>query len=464
MSLYYPQGALILNVRWEDFGTGDAVLQEVDKMPVLARTLSVEINDYTEADKFSATIDYNSFPFDPRCIRSLGVTICIEDKKGVFVGNSLDLIEPNEENIVFLGFADESSISFDDDAQTIKIEGRDFTSLLIDAKRVNTSFIPLSKPIDKIIEGLLNEQEATKDIEIVNNSGEDLPVLSDVAPDFNPVTAVKNQKRKETYWDIIQNIISRTALIAYIDRDKLIIDKPQNIYRKRNIKQFIYGGNIKNLSFSRKLGRLKDFNVKVLSLNMDSKKVLEAKIPEEATDPNIAGPRVTIPQLDKDGKKIEPPKDADFITFRIPEVTSKEELIKIGESIFEEMSRQQIEGSLKTFEMEIPEELDNISNGYKDTKPVSFNQIRNGSAINVLFSMDETQVINSSSSKAEKVKFLQRRGYPRDVAEAFASSLNRINTPFYVKSVMFELSQEDGFTMDIDFINFIDIDNALLRK
>jgi len=26
--------------------------------------------------------------------------------------------------------------------------------------------------------------------------------------------------------------------------------------------------------------------------------------------------------------------------------------------------------------------------------------------------------------------------------------------PFYVKSVSLELSQEDGFTMDIDFINF----------
>jgi hypothetical protein len=453
-----------LNVRWEDFETGEPVLQEVQKMPVLARTLNVEINDYTEADKFSATIDYNSFPFDPRCIRSLGVTVCMEDRKGVYIGNKLDLIEPNEENIVFLGFADESTIDFDDSRQIVSIEGRDFTSLLIDAKRINTSPIALSKKIDEIISDLIKEQEATKDIIIENRSGEDLPVLSKVAPDFNPATAVKNQKRKETYWDIIQNILSRTALIGYIELDKFIIDKPQNIYRKRQIKQFIYGGNIKNLKFSRKLGRLKDFNVKVLSLNTIEKKVIEAKIPEEATDPDIAGPRVTIPQLDKDGKKIDPPKDADFITFRIPNVGSKEELIKIGESIFEEMSRQQIEGSLSTYEMEIPEELDRIRNGYIETTPVSFNKIRNGSAINILLSLDETRMIRSDSSKAQKVSFLTSRGYPRDIAEAFAQSLNRINTPFYVKSVTFNLDQEDGFEMNIDFINFIDIDNALLRK
>jgi hypothetical protein len=48
------------------------------------------------------------------------------------------------------------------------------------------------------------------------------------------------------------------------------------------------------------------------------------------------------------------------------------------------------------------------------------------------------------------------------VAAAFAQSINRINTPFYVKSAMFKLDQDNGFEMDIDFINFIDIDNALL--
>lgn len=464
MSLYYPQGAIILNVRWEDFGSGDPVLKEVSDLPVLARSLTVDINDYSEADKFTATIDYSSFPFDPRCIRALGVTVAMEDKKKLFLGNSLDLIEPNEDNIVFTGFADESSIEFDDDRQIIKIEGRDFTSVFIDTKRLKTDPLPLTKPIDEIIQFLINEQAATIAIKIENRTGEILPILADVAPDFNPTTTVKNQKRKETYWDVIQNILSRTALIGFIELDKFIIDKPQNIYSEKNFKQFIYGGNVKNLSFSRKMGRLKDFNVKVLSLDLSGKKVINAKIPEEATDPNIAGPRVTIPQLDKDGKAIVPAKDADFISFRIPNVTTKDALIKIGESIFSEMSRQQIEGSLKTFEMEIPEELETLVGGNAETKVISFNKVRNGSAVNIYFSLEERKLINSGSSDADKVNYLVNRGYPREVANAFASSLNRINTPFYVKSVSFMMDQEDGFTMDIDFINFIDIDNATLRK
>ena len=67
-----------------------------------------------------------------------------------------------------------------------------------------------------------------------------------------------------------------------------------------------------------------------------------AKIPSTDVlypfNPNIKAPRVTIPQLDKDGKKIDPPKDADFMTFTVKDVTNKEQLIKIGESIFEELS------------------------------------------------------------------------------------------------------------------------------
>jgi hypothetical protein len=461
MSIYYPQGAVILRVTWEDFGTKLAVLNKVQDIPVSCRNLKVERNDYTEADTFTATIDYKSFPFDPRCIRACGITVCVENRKKVFnQDNSLSIIEPSADNIIFLGFSDEGSIEFDDDTRTVQLEGRDYTSLFIDQKRVNTDPIPLSKPVDQLIQDLINEQEATKNISVVNRTGSDLPTLAQLAPDFNPVTSVKNQKRKETYWDIMQDILSRLGLVGFIELDKFIITKPQNIYEKKEIKQFIYGGNIKTLSFKRKLGRAKNYNVKVRSFNAIDKRIEEALIPEEATDPtfvaNFGNTRITTPQLDKDGKKIDPPKDADFYTFSVKDIGSKEQLIKIGESIYEELSRQQIEGKFQTFEMEIPEELDT------GTSPIKFSKIRCGTAIRVYLSQDELGEISSDSPSSQKKAFLMRRGYPKELAEAFSESLNRINTAFYTKSVTFTLDQEDGFSMDIEFINFIDLDSAMV--
>jgi len=463
MALYYPQGAVILRVTWEDFGSNAEVLQDVKVMPVSCRNLSVERKGYEEADKFSARIDYKAFPFDPRCIRSCGITVCIEDRKKIFnQSNSLSLIEPSEDNIIFQGFADESSMEFDDETRSIVIDGRDFTGLFIDQKRLNTSPIPLSKPIDQIIQDLILEQRATEEIVVENRTGEPLPVLAKLAPDFNPVTSVKNQKRKETYWDIIQDILGRVGLVGFIEIDKFIISKPQNIYEKKEIKQFIYGGNVKNIKFTRKLGRSKNYNVKVSSFNSLDKRVEEAKIPEEATDPNFiqnfGNTVVTVPQLDKDGKKIEPPKTADYMTFLVKDITDKEQLIKIGESVYEEMSRQQIEGTLTTFEMEIPEETDN------GTSPIKFSKLRNGTAIKVFFDQSEIEELRSNASKEEKRNFLIKRGYPIDVASAFAESLDRINTAFYTRSVRFELDQEDGFTMTLDFINFIDLDSNLLGR
>jgi len=462
MSLYYPQGAVILRVTWEDFGTGAAALQEVQDIPISCRSLTVERNDYSEADTFKATIDYKAFPFDPRCIRACGVTICMEDRKKVFNSdNSLNIIEPSADNTVFLGFADEGSINCDDDTRTVTLEGRDYTALLVDTKRVNSDPIPLSSPIEEIIQELISELKSTKDIEVVNRTGESpLPTPSKLGKDFNATTAVKNQKRRETYWDIIQDIVSRVGLVGFIELDKFIITKPQNIYEKKEIKQFIYGANVKNFSLSRKLGRSKNFNVKVRSLNLRYKRVEEAMIPEEATDEkfvsNFGKMRITIPELDKNKNKVDPPKDADFFTFAVKDVNNKEQLIKIGESIYEEMSRQQIEGKLTTYEMEIPEEA---GDGFNVIK---FSKIRNGTAIRMLLSQAELGELKSTSSKEDKKTFLLRRGYPAALAEAFADSLNRINTAFYVRAVTFKLDQDNGFSMDIEFINFIDLDSSLV--
>lgn len=431
-------------------------------MLILARNIKVEINDYTQADTFTCEIDYNSFPFDPRTIRAAGVSIHIEDRKTIFKKNSLDLLQPSKDNLVFVGFADEESISFDDTTRTVRLEGRDYTSMFVDAKYLGPP-VSLTSPLDVVIKGLINEQKATETIVIENRTGDlILPTLSQLAPDFNSVTAKKNPRRGATYWDIIQRIIARAGLIGFIELDKFIISKPQALYDRKKTKLFVYGKNLKDLKFKRDLGRHKGFNIQVSSLNIEQKKLITAKIPEEATDPNIAGPAITITQLDKDGNKIDPPKSAPYLNFRVPDIASKDHLIKIGEKIFVELSRQQLEGSLKTFEMEIPEDTGESKDKYIRTIPVSFNTIRNGTPIEILLSNEDLEEIKSTSTLAEKKKFLKMRGYEPAVADAFAKSLNKIVTPFYTRSVSFIIDQETGFEMNIDFINFIELDNANL--
>lgn len=464
MAVYYPQAAIVLRVTWEDFGTDDPVLQQTELFNILPKSVTVTINDYKEADKFEASIDYSAFPFDPRCMRAIGVQICMEDVKRLYdQANKNVTITPSPDNTVFTGFADSNRMTFDDSTRTVTIEGRDFTSLFTDQKRIVPTPVPLSNKIDAVIQALIDEQgEATEQIVVENRTGSELPVLSALAPDFNPFSGQKNMKKNQKYWDLMMNILGKVGLIGFIELDRFVITKPQNIYEKKQMKQFIWGKSLKDLEFTRRVGRMKNFNVLVRTLNTSKKpaEIIEAKIPLEAVDPDFIKQHGNTEQakieLDKDGKKVEPPKPADYYTFFVKDVLDKNTLIGIGENVYDEISRQQIEGSLKTFEMEIPEEKDGLS-----VQMVKFNTIRNGTAIRIYLDQSELAAINSDSSKAEKIRFLVNRGYPRKLAQSFASSLERINTAFYTQSVTFHLDSDSGFEMDLNFINFIDIDAAL---
>jgi len=435
----------------------------------LARNLTVEINDYKEADTFKAEIDYKSFPFDPRTIRACKVSVYMEDRKSIFAGegNKLNILVPSSDNVVFIGYADEEGITFNDTSRIVSLNGRDLTCLFTDSKYLG-AHIPLTKPVNEIIQDLINQQESTKKISVVNNTGGDLPILANLAPDLESTSGIVNPKRNGTFWDMIQEIIERAGLICYMDLDKLIINKPRNLYKKQKIKNFIYGKNLSSLSFERKLGRHKGFNIQVRSVNVIKKTLLEAKIPLESNRGDIGGGvEVTIPQLDKDGKKIEPQQAAPYLSFNVPDISSKEKLIEVGESIYEELSRQQLEGKLETKEMELPETAyrEDKNGNYvpyvdKETMPVSFASIRNGSAIQVYIDVNDMEKIRTLSSMSERKRYLILQQFEPKVAEALAESLNRTAYVFYVKSVTFKINQDTGFSMEIDFINFIELDNA----
>lgn len=462
---------MTLRVLWEDFSLkSDAALQKVYELPILARRLTVNINDYNTADTFDAEIDYKNFPFDPRAIRSCGVTIHIEDKGQVFKGNNaLNLIQPTPENAVFQGFVDEESISFDEDKRTVRFEGRDFTSLLIDSKYLEGKPVDTGTPLDRLIQELLNQIKATEKIKVDNRTGKELPTLKQFFPDFGqPLAGQKNVGRDDTYWEIITDLVQKAGLICFIELDKLVISTPRVLYDKSNAKKFIYGRNIQKLEFKRKLGRHKGFNVAVRYLDLATKEVLLAKIPEEASDDFVtrtgqARKRIQIPVINPDGTLGEP-KDAPFITFRVTNVKNKAHLTEIGEKIYEEMSRQQLEGTFNTKEM-----------CTTDAKNNEFDILKLRVATPVEITIDQGDmkgldalakrfehpggVVDVKARTREIAKFLKARCYEDDVAEALAKTYGKMSPTFYTKAASFSLDAEQGFSLKVDFLNFIDLDN-----
>jgi len=504
LSYFFPQAVITFNIRWETFGRkDDPDLIKLSKFTGIAKRVNVNINSYREADTFSCTLDYRNFPFDPRTIRALGITIHMEDKQKIFNKDGiLELIKPQDNkydkngkrisgNTIFVGFADEESIDFDEDTRTIKIEGRDYTALLIDSPH-SGEVVDYTRSLDKVIRGLLDELEATKKIQIINRTDKDLPTLSQYNYSKGSLDGQRGRKSKdESYWDVITDLVSQAGLIVFVELDKLIITKPRNLYSNKAISkelkaielketekkayQFIYGKNLKSLSFKRKLGRQKSVNVRIRSVNLANKTepVLTVDIPKEANiewckELGISREEQTIEKFDSEGKALDP-EPAPYLTYNVSDIGNKELLIEKGQSVWEEIGRQQIEGELVTKEMKQSQD---------DDVEFDITKIRNGTPIKVeigqgdlkglskydedknkKFKNKEEENLYRLSLVSARENFLISRGYEPIVAKTFAKTLGKVHPLFYTKAIEFTLDRDDGFTMNLEFINFIEVSN-----
>jgi hypothetical protein len=472
MGYYYPQAAVTLRILWEDFNfKSDAALQQVYKLPVLAKQIEVTVNDYNQADTFSLEIDYKSFPFDPRTIRSCGVTIHLENTGEIFKdSNALDILTPTADNTIFQGFADEESISFDDTKRTVKLEGRDLTCLFIDQK-YSKGTLPLSERIDKVLRALIDDLKATQpmDLEVRGLEISELPILAsfEQSDGDHQLNGRKNIDRDQSYWEVMQDVVARSGLIIFVEIDKVVLTKPRALYSPSSAKVFVYGRNIRNLTMKRKIGRKKNFNVIVRSLDEKNKTVIEAKMPKDGTAEwskatGIPLGEVKIPELGPKGEQIpqEQWKPAPYISFRVPNIKDRDQLIKTAQEIYEEIGRQQIEGSFETSEMET-----NTLNANEVFKLI---KLRNGTPIQIAINQgdlhgihdiivrDRNKQVDEKATIASRAAYLRRRGYDSSVAAALASSMDKFANVFYTKGVKFSLDNDQGFKCTVEFLNFID--------
>jgi hypothetical protein len=444
----------VLRLVFEDFGdTTNFQAQKVYTIPVQCKRAQVAINSYTEADTFEIEVDYKAFPLDPRTIRSCQVSIHMENME------SLEKkLTPGEDNTVFLGFADEDEMTFSDTARTVRLKGRDYTGIFTDAKWPG-KLLPVQKPLDAVVAELISRLKSAGDITVDNRTGQlVLPVLAKYYPDFGVLSGQRNGGHRETYWDVIQDIVSHAGLIAYIELDKLVITQPRTLYDPTKSVQFLYGENIKDLTITRKLAKQKGINIVVRCLK--GKEILKAEIPKESTNLPNGGDYERVPKQSVKGALIDKTSDdsiAPVMAFNVKNVTDKAQLIAIGEKIYQELGRQQIEGKFKTYDMEAA--------ANESTECFDLLKMRNGTPIQVIVGADDQKALLDiqGSLKEEvlskRIAYLVRRGYDSQLALVFAQTLGKFSTPFYTKSVSFSMDADNGFTVDVDFINFIETKN-----
>ena len=162
-----------------------------------------------------------------------------------------------------------------------------------------------------------------------------------------------------------------------------------------------------SLEFHRNLGRKRKFNLLLRSFNIRTNKRIEVSIPRDcevswAKSMNIDKAIQKVKELDTQGKPQS--RNAPAYTFLFKDKT-KEELVEIGQKLFEEFIRQQLEGSCETHEMKI-----NDQNGVE----FDLTQIKTGTPIVLEISNEDVKNIQRTSPGGDKICLLYTSPSPRD--------------------------------------------------
>ncbi len=482
MSVYYPQAVVSLEMIWEDWGQPGIIETRSNILVLTPKNLEVQINNYKEADTARITLDYKTFPFEPRVIRTIKVTAYMANMEGLldeklqpirlFPLNPKDTSDASikkyqeqlKDRVVFVGFADESTIQFNRDTREVVIECRDQTSLLIDTKH-SKSILDLNLGLTALIQKILRTYKSTEPladrIEFRPPELEtSVPNLAAASTDIGD--AKKNSRKSESSWDVIVDLCNRVALVPFIELDKLIITRPKVIYNYSDKILFVWGKNITNMRIKRKIGRNKGLNIIVRSLVVDNisakgEHVIQVKYPFDKT-----GKAQTVKKI-VDGKVEE--EEAPYHVFFLPQIGDRQKLLERAEDIWEEMARQEIEGTISTKCMVLCQGTKNNAES-QNIKQISAMDIKMGSPIDVKIDTKDLEALSQVRGKgigAMRDKLIELC-YPPQVANALANTyelMRKIATPLYTKKVTFKISASQGFAMDIDYINFIELDEAL---
>jgi len=419
MRVSYPWAALVLKMIFEDD-------EEVVTQPVFPVEVTVEKNSYNEADTAKAELNFKEFPFDPRMCKSIVMLVHM----GVLASpNESPRIDEN--NLIFIGFVDVNTIDFDENDTRVILEARDYTALLLDTTYPEET-VDLGKPLKEVIEGILAKEPPFAEIQVELRGIEETPVLGDFKSDRNRKQA---SVKEENYWDLIVDMTQQSGLICFIDKDKLVIQEAQSLADDSRIEPFVFGKNLTKLNISRDFRKPSRVNIEVRSYDDKNKKTLLARYP----DPPLSK-KVVV--------KDEAKEKFEYQRFVVKNINSDDQLKKIAKSVYWQLVRGEVKGGLETSE----------TNSINSDNALLMT-LRHGLGIYAAFDFGDGQLVQSMKS-GERENYLKGLGYDQAIASKISALFDsdKLNGPYYVHKASHRFKNDSGYGLELDFINFVDVD------
>jgi hypothetical protein len=422
--------------------------------PIRIRRAFWECNDHQHADVLRITAEWRDAGADPRLLSSATVQF--------YLGNADDRGQwsPSTDTLRFVGtLVRPRRVARESEGFVAELEFQDYTSFFLRAKLPPEGIPDYSQSLEdawaRICDntGYLDPGGSSKIISTVSalrnrltpvgqlaDSG--LPTLgSAAAPRFARLAARVPLKPGADAWAAWQQCVGMCGLISFIRKDQCIVTLAQDYYSDTNPPRLVWGQNILEMSEARSAD-LAGKGVGVTSFDPLTNRTLESFYPPLGSSPSKRA-------LSSGGAVSD-----HYEMFPYTGITDQATLDGLARRIWEERSRQELEGQLSTVEMV----ADTVSGDSCDLLTLG-----PGDAIRVEFEEKDKEALRHMPTVEGRIAYLTARGYSDGVAELIAKDADAFTAAppeFCVKRVTsdFQTDADGGsFEVQINYANRLQV-------
>lgn len=472
MPVQKPRAAVKLFV--PNVGTAKQRVQQdtMDKptqIMVRARMVELEFNNHNEADVATIEGTYDDLGIDPRFMRNSEMYVFMDDT------TDGELI-PSAANLRFVGIAVSVKRTLSSDARSVTIKAHDYTTLFLNHKggyppdgiptyqdtlvtawqRVcdHTGYFDISS------RSVVSTVKRLRDrIDFVGVDGS-LKIGSAVSSRLAALGTLQTRPGSDA-WAIWQTTVGSLGLISFIRGDRCIVTTATDFYTANSPPRLIWGQNIHYIEEDRDQNSMNGKNVLIFSFNPLNGKTLEGYYPpygdvtpkgrsskKKKIGASALGPGVVV-------------KADDYEVFDSPwPITDQATLDTFAQRVWEERSRQELKGTLKTAATTAPR-----------LTPAGVAQynlfgLQAGDRVRVEIDREALTTIQRLPSIQARVAELRKR-YSETMATFIAENLSdivNVTPEFQVHSVRVRLevsSITDGsLEFEIQYLNRIEVSGS----
>lgn len=461
--LYRPRMAVKLYLPSGDSPAQRSANESNDELvPILApcHRLRIESNPHNLADECEVALTYDAAGVDPRFIRNAVIYVYVGD------GDDDGTFTPSLDTLRFLGIVVEASRAMGESGgMQVHLLCQDYTCLFLATKPFSPKGVPeltdnLRQAWGRICDftGLVDfdDDGHVKVVSTVSQLRDRMefrgvtdpgPIIGSAMPKRLGSDGKLPVAHEADAWAVWKTAVGAVGLITYIENDRVIVTTATDYYTGDDPPRFVWGKNVVEFVERRNVHSLNAKPVCLQSYDPLQMRMMQAFWP--AVEKAAKKKRSRATALAKAAATNA--RDFDVFIYPYP-VANVDVLTECARLVYEERSRAELTGNLKTIEMFV----DTASDSAFDLLG-----LRSGHRIRVEIDREALTEIQKLASVGQRTGRLVALGYQADMAEFIAKNLDSITstTPeFQVHSVVTEMetSAEGGsFSVSVSYVNRI---------